>query len=566
MKKIMLLVLITSVISLCVTAQRRLEFRPAVHGFHFANRFNTLTDFADIRTNGLCGGMCLAAFNFFRYKIPIPNQTDKTIDFNVTYHVSPAVTSGTTALVDYLFHSQMAMNFTNVSALYFTNDLHKNYDEEFANIQRRLDRGTYVILGLKLRPNQKGRGHQVLCYGYDVFTREMYVYDPNFPDMEITICKSGDDILLKHGSDVVSDVYKSFFEQQELFVNRTSNMFTYNAIENVLRDLNYAVHPPEMQDAPVMAGFGYKGSNFNYEQALPAQSVYKFQNEGTSKWMEVEDAVFAKGTKVQQYFGYERNGVCDGRNQQWLLIPAGIVGTEPTFFIINFGFLKYLEAGSDATVQPGNDNDNQRWFIQPAGQDGVYHIKSVAAQTYLEMPAGFTNDGDRFKLAAFTGTANQRFRFTQFVGLTGPQRYTPGTYITFVPQTNEKTAAYTDLNLGNGAAIKLADLQSAVQQNKGWQLVSTGDGYCKIQSRIANNMVVDILGNGENGNGLTIWNNAPVEKQKWLVVPVVREDGNYVLFNKVSGRCVSLEKNLPQIQTTLFVNGSNQKWKLMPVD
>ena len=67
----------------------RLPFQPGLHGFHFRNAFrNHYTGgFPPVSTAGLCGGMVLAAFNYFRYGLPIPPHTDAEIDFNVNFEL-----------------------------------------------------------------------------------------------------------------------------------------------------------------------------------------------------------------------------------------------------------------------------------------------------------------------------------------------------------------------------------------------------------------------------------------------------------------------------------------------
>ncbi len=564
----------TAVIAICfmhsfVCAQKRLAFSPAKHGFHFVNSFHTSVDLGG-STDGLCGGMVLAAFNFFRYNMPIPQLTDKDIDYNVTCHISPISTSGTTALVDYIFHSQIAA-YTTLNALPFLAIQDPLYETEYNKIVDRIEKGTYAMLGFKLRPGVGGMGHQVLCYGYNPNNKELYIYDPNIPDQEVILCAGAGGIVLKNASgEILSQQYRAFFEEQELFANRTSNRTTYDLGDNFLRDLNYAVRPPGVDPRPDMAGFGYNKSGIDYERELLPQDIYKFQIAATSKMVEVEDAPLAKGTRVQQFFNYESNGLCDGKNQQWLLIPAGIVGTERVFYIINFGFLKYLEAGSDATLQQPNENNNQRWFMQPSGVANVYHIKSVATQTYLELPVGSVNDGDRLKLGNFTGASNQQFRFTKIVGLTGPQgdhRY--GSYVNVGSRADQnKVINLTDGSMANGGTIKLYDVETGTK-NMQWRLERTSDGYYKFINRLATSKCLDVTGwEANNGSALVSWDMADVDKQKWLVIPVVRDAGSYIFFNKVSGKCMSVaggeSRRGSLIETFCFRNENFQKWKLLP--
>ena len=64
--------------------------------------------------------MCIAAFNYFRYNIPVPHHTtvDMRSHFTVHYDLFRETflqtIPGTLPLVDYLFHSQLA-SFTNAN-------------------------------------------------------------------------------------------------------------------------------------------------------------------------------------------------------------------------------------------------------------------------------------------------------------------------------------------------------------------------------------------------------------------------------------------------------------------
>src|SRR6478609_6363905 len=103
MKKTAFLVLSLLQLSFCFS-QVRLDFNPAVNGFHFENRFRSHS--GAINTDGLCGGMCLAAFNFFRYGVKIPVHKNEDMDFDVNFDLS-LNTSGTDALTNYIFQSQL---------------------------------------------------------------------------------------------------------------------------------------------------------------------------------------------------------------------------------------------------------------------------------------------------------------------------------------------------------------------------------------------------------------------------------------------------------------------------
>jgi len=225
----------------------RLPFRPPVHGFHFANHF--VSRFAGglgIEFPGLCGGMCLAAFNYFRYGLPIPPHVDSEIDFNVSFEILRTGPE-TTSLVNYIFHSQVA-TFENAAALSAFGLFDPPFGPELSKAKARVDRGEYVIFGLKNRRENPGLGHQVLCYGYDSDAGAAIVYDPNKPDQEVAITSTrvgNDEVLILRSDRGEEDhTYRAMFEWQELIAARVSDRVTYDWPDNVFRNLNFAVRPP----------------------------------------------------------------------------------------------------------------------------------------------------------------------------------------------------------------------------------------------------------------------------------------------------------------------------------
>ena len=225
----------------------RLPFRPEAHGFHFSNSFTSNFVGPSIRFDGLCGGMVLGAFNYFRYGLPIPPHINDDIrgGFTVDFEILRTL-PGTTDVVDYIFHSQVA-TLENISIVQFVNPFEPSFSEELRKVRARIDRGQYLILGMRMRPTAGGLGHQVLCYGYDTDAQAAIVYDPNNPDREvqITAARSGsNDLVLTPSAGPIDERFKAMFEQQELFADRVSDRVTYDGPDNVARNLNFAVRPP----------------------------------------------------------------------------------------------------------------------------------------------------------------------------------------------------------------------------------------------------------------------------------------------------------------------------------
>lgn len=571
MKKLLSLFILAMLLS-AASAQRRLAFRPATHGFHFPNSFHSSVKVAGdnreaFRTDGLCGGMVLAAFNYFRYRVPIPAFGPDDMTYDVSVQVPAIATSTTSPLIDYIFHSQIA-TFQNVSAISFSPAFKPDYSAEYNKVKARIDRGEYLILGLQMRPGQSGFGHQVLAYGYNDATKEVYIYDPNFPDKEICICAAVENnqpvIVLKCEGNVVESRYKAMFEQQELFVNRISDRTTYDMTDNVVRNLNFAVRPPNITRATVATA-----SNVDLERVLPFNAVYEFMNVQNNKMVEVEDALFSKGNKVQQYANYEQKEACDGHNQKWMVIPAGQRSGKNVYYIINFGFRKYLQAGNRVTVEPGNDQNNQLWVLELNNNRDAVFIKSFASGQYLQVPATRANDGEWMELGNFTGSGNQLFMPSRYTGYSNVGGYRPCSFRTIQPQyNNNKSVIITNASPADATSIVLNDLQPGAAHGR-WQFADAGRGYFKITSPLGSGKCIDVRGTeAGNGSGLESWYCADQQdKQKWLIFPSVREPGYFMIFNKISGRCMevaggAVNDNGVRVQTYLFHDGNNQKWRL----
>lgn len=311
-------------------------------------------------------------------------------------------------------------------------------------------------------------------------------------------------------------------------------------------------------------------NNAGYDAtAIRPQNIYLFSSVHNGKVVEVESGVFSYGKKVQQYNGYASNGpAADGRNQEWLIIPAGTRGGHRVYYIINNGFLKYLHMAESVSVETGRDADNQLWMINDTGAPNVYTIQSFLSRQFLQTPLNNTNNGVQMEMANFNGRANQQFKLIQYVGNTGPIGYVPGSSVNICPKmNNSKTINIANANTQNGAMIELHDIINGAT-NEHWRLFRTPDGYYKIHSAFTNKCI-DVTGwEAGNNTNLVSWDHAEVEKQKWLIIPVAREPGYFIFFNKVSGKCIDVadasSANGAIVQTFTFANQDNQKWKLVP--
>lgn len=206
----------------------RLPFEPARHGFHFANGFtNNLGSVFGypVTTRGLCGGMTVAAFNYYTHGYAIP--THVAADFASSDGVPPEGSR----LRDYIFETQMttyasAGGYLRIAPPWVSDDdnLRNQYREsliEFDRIRRSIDRGLFVLVALASTARGDVLGHQTLAYGYDVSPPRVYVYDPNFPgkEMVLGVDAATERIIHTHADGTPSTEnasYSSYFLQVEM--------------------------------------------------------------------------------------------------------------------------------------------------------------------------------------------------------------------------------------------------------------------------------------------------------------------------------------------------------------
>lgn len=279
--------------------------------------------------------------------------------------------------------------------------------------------------------------------------------------------------------------------------------------------------------------------------------------------MEVEDGAFDKGSKVQQYFSYARNGFVDGHNQEWLIIPAGKRENIFVFYIINNGFLKYLDSVLPLIVAEGNDGDNQLWVFEKIGQN--FFIKSYLGNQYLGMPEGLVNDGDGFSTHGFTGRTNQQFILIN-TGSTVPTNITRGALVNINPSyATSKALDASGAAEREGAPLAIYDLRNGETKQQ-WQINLTPT-YYELKPKSASTRCAEVLNfSTRDSDPAGCWTCVNGLNQKWIIVPVAREPGKYIFFNRNSGKCLSAQSsnsaNGTRVIQTIFSNKDSNKWKI----
>ncbi len=127
----------------------------------------------------------------------------------------------------------------------------------------------------------------------------------------------------------------------------------------------------------------------------------------------------AKGSDIQLVQG-TYTGRRSNTHQQWLVRPVGSrIGGD-------FGYCwlksqrdttQYMDLKDWSTAEggtllgyAGSGGNNEQWFFEYAG-DGDWYIRSRHSGLYLEVFGAKTFKNARIQQAAYTGTANQRWRF-----------------------------------------------------------------------------------------------------------------------------------------------------------
>jgi len=201
----------------------KLNFAPDVHGFHFVNGFTNHV--GPFTTNGLCGGMSLAAFNYYRSGTPVP--THRRGSFGTSDELPPE----NSRLRNYIFGQQLG-SFASAAGFFFatwpwesdTDVLRNQYRaslNDFDRVRRAIDYGRFVLLGLRSSTRGDLIGHQVLAYGYEESPPCVWIYDSNHPDLEMMVeaDPTTERVVHKHADGARSgsaDRYASFFVQLEL--------------------------------------------------------------------------------------------------------------------------------------------------------------------------------------------------------------------------------------------------------------------------------------------------------------------------------------------------------------
>ena len=318
-------------------------FTPQRHGFHFSNSFVnpivTIPGLGTISTYGLCGGMSMAALDYYHSATPVPTHVPSDFPGGSV----PAVGS---ALYQYLFDRQLASfnPFTHPSVVKFVTQrlpvgrtaFEVSVQDEWPLVVASLNAGTPVPLGLIAPSSDPTQSHQVVAIGYEPFPQQLFLYDCNHPDTVVALRL---DAAAQMITESTGERWDGFFLEQ----------YVQAATTYVDMRLSYGIGTnPVAPDADVLGDVveaGFRVMNFGEYPAHVAGLDVSLHGPGGE---DLDSAYAVDGTPVTLAVGAERLylataapfGTSSGTYEfiayyqsslgEWFPVPSGTAGTATT--------------------------------------------------------------------------------------------------------------------------------------------------------------------------------------------------------------------------------------------
>jgi len=283
-----------------------------------------------------------------------------------------------------------------------------------------------------------------------------------------------------------------------------------------------------------------------------------------SKVLEVEGDLFSTNTRVQLFFGYERNGWVSGDVQKWQIFLTGRTPSgELAYRIANWNFKKCLDAAThiagSLAVAPCAGSSAQVWILRPVPGAADRSFQLVSYSTGLALQVASLADGaavflawpdpaqltQRLVMVSYaqnTLTPFSRNQY-QFVDLRILPRALPGYRLVAARDqswvNNGAPVVTKSLEYGCWERWRLVDFHlypqpsNAGRQNSVFGLLSVRPGtYDLCQPGLAAEIGYSYM--GETGRPITMWSFYRGVNQGWQILPS-RNTGYVHIANTVSG-------------------------------
>lgn len=255
-------------------------------------------------------------------------------------------------------------------------------------------------------------------------------------------------------------------------------------------------------------------------------AFYFLRISSSGKLLEVEDALFAKGRKIQQWEADNGTALKDKFNQQWVFFQVGYDNEKGAIFeIINTGFLTPLAHGSSNEVFAVNEAEyrlsiNYKWYIRTVDNksNGV-EILSYANNKRLRLAESSADNGISFLLDAST-VANDEALFSIEHS---SNEYLPGRFTSdFVKIRCNENGYFMGAISGNPAIINCT-----AEQAQPFVISQENNSYYYTIKHVGSNQFLNYnptthaLGFSATKNNLSLFNimRQPRNTNKYFILP-----------------------------------------------
>ena len=365
-------------------------FTPSVHGLRFTNSWPQGPDiivhvppFGDVpigdASNGLCGGMAFLVKDLHEANRPpiIDSQPANGTPL-FKYIVARLFASFNIpgGILKYYGWMNTPDEDTGVWRYIRRGVTWMTIKEEWPRVKADIDAGHTSPLGVVTvrsgNPNDLGKCHQVLAYGYDLTDTDLtlHVCDPN------TKNAAADDVFIKLD-----------LSQPTRTASISHNINIGHPVRGFFR-VDYSFSDPSKLQA--------------------AQDLRRLTAVHSGKVLDVSGLSDDDGAPIQQW------AWLGGENQQWEIVPV-----EPPYVVLlsrrSGKALDVAGASTDdgaAVIQwEHNDGDNQRWELV-AQANGAFAVRAKHSGKVLDVDGGSTADGALLQQWTWHGGENQQFMVT----------------------------------------------------------------------------------------------------------------------------------------------------------
>lgn len=214
-----------------------------------------------------------------------------------------------------------------------------------------------------------------------------------------------------------------------------------------------------------------------------------------------------------------------------------------------------VENGTNIQIHSDNGTVAQKWQIK-RNSDNTYTLINPNSGKVLDVEGAGITDGINVQLYSSNGTCAQKWQIV---------RNNDGSY-TLYSTCSGRVLDVQNGDIKSGTNVHIFQPNSTNAQK--WYFIPSqelADGKYIINSRLANNKVVDVAGAGKtNGTNIQLYNKNGTKAQEWQIS--FGADGYYTITNPASGKVLDVYgagvKNGTNVQLYKSNGTCAQKWQI----